>query len=134
MLNEADLDAGFQEACEIIKSNVPNIESIFERVGLKDFFLEAADVFYRKGVLDGEIHNFTELKSEFQKEFLPKRCAWCDALLGNTYFTGENNNLYCSEVCGEAAKISKTKKCSDVVDSEKEEAVQSNSDWPDILI
>jgi uncharacterized protein (DUF2164 family) len=118
-MTEIEAQAEFETFLEKIKQMFPDIEFTGTLTSL-------AKIFYNQGIIDCQTKQLDALKEELVATYVEKRCDWCDALLGNTYFTGQTDKLFCSTVCLMASTHPSQDLCPDGTSDE-------DSDWPELF-
>jgi uncharacterized protein (DUF2164 family) len=114
-MTDTEAQAEFEIFLEKIKQMFPNIE-------FTDTLASLAKIFYNQGIIDCQTKQLDALKEELVATYVEKRCDWCDALLANTYYTGKDKELFCSNVCLLASTHPSQDLCPD-----------DDSDWPELF-
>lgn len=121
---ETNLIMAFNGYLEQFKKQFPDI------IDIHPLMIDVCRVFYNAGYLKHQQEEIAAIAQSFSKEFIEHRCSWCDSLLGNTYFTN-NDRLFCSEVCQEAAKV--THITPNWKEFSTDETTTDTSEWPELL-
>lgn len=122
MSEHLDLDAKFLAYFKFFQSLLPNNVNAQQ---LEDAKI-ALRLFYNQGYLDAQTDEFSRLSKEFQKEYITRRCDWCDGVIANTYFT-DTERTFCSVVCWNAAKQSQSEEIIPAEDT------AIDNEWPEII-